>query len=60
MYKQSGRTIPKFSDDDVTDYKVLEALTLKALKQEAEDHKKQEREAWKKDRKGLAEKTGNQ
>lgn len=50
-YKEAGRPIPRFSDDDYVDYCVIEAISLKVLKEEAKERKAQEREAWKKQEK---------
>lgn len=52
-YKAAGRPWPKLSDDDVLDYMVMEAVAMKVRKEDAEIAKKQEREAFKKDRSKL-------
>lgn len=50
-HTESGRPFPVFSQDDVLDYMVMEAVTLKALTQRREAQEKQEkhqeRDSWK-------------
>jgi hypothetical protein len=41
VYRAAKRPLPKFSDDDVVDYLVTEAVTFKV----AEERKKQEEDA---------------
>ena len=53
VYKESGRPLPKFSDDDVIDYMVLEALTIKAWQAEEEARKKQKNKEWRRDKEKL-------
>lgn len=58
-YREAGRPIPRFSDDDYVDYCIIEAISLKVRKAEAEARKKQERDEWKKEtRKRLAKAHG--
>lgn len=47
-HKAAGRPIPRFCDDDVTDYMVMEAIMLKVQKEDADARKQQERDQWKK------------
>ena len=54
--KEAGRPVPQFSDDDVIDYLVLEAVALKVWKQEEEASKKKEKSDWKNDKEALKEK----
>lgn len=56
VYKEAGRPLPKFSDDDVLDYMVTEAIIAKNLEEErkAQDKAEVERERQKfKDDDGL-------
>lgn len=53
--KAAGRPLPTFSDDDVIDYMVMEAIALKVAKKEKEEAKKREIEDWKKDKSSLNE-----
>jgi hypothetical protein len=34
--KEAGRPLPRFSDDDVIDYQVAEAVTMRRLQSDAE------------------------
>jgi hypothetical protein len=43
--KEAGRPWPSLSDDDVIDYMVMEAVALKANKEEQDEQKKAERKA---------------
>lgn len=47
VYKESGRPFPQVSDDEVVDFMVMEALTYKAVEEDAEAQKKAERDQWK-------------
>lgn len=47
VYKEAGREFPKLSKDDVIDYAIIEALTVKAAKEQQEAEKAREREEWK-------------
>lgn len=51
--KEAGRPFPKISDDDVIDFMVMEAVTIKVRKEDEEAQKEQERKKWKKDPEGL-------
>jgi hypothetical protein len=57
VYKESGRPWPVLADDDVIDYMVMEAVAIKAQKEDVEAQKKaekeQEREKWKGDKSDL-------
>ena len=46
LAEKTGRGLPEFSDDPVTDYLVAEAVMVKASEQEKEAQKKQKREEW--------------
>lgn len=54
--KEAGRTLPEFSDDDVLDYMVVEAVVMKAREEEAEEKKKAERRAWRQQHKQMGRK----
>ncbi len=54
--KEAGRPVPRFSEDDVIDYMVLEAVALKVWKQEEEASKKKEKSDWKNDKESLKKK----
>jgi hypothetical protein len=54
--KEAGREVPKFSEDDVIDYMVLEAVALKVWKQQEEASKKKEKSDWKNDKEALKKK----
>lgn len=47
--KEAGRPFPKLSNDDVTDYMIMEAVTLKGLKEMREAEKEAEENAKRKD-----------
>jgi hypothetical protein len=54
VYKEAGRPWPTFCpEDDVVDYMVMEAVAIKASKEDQEAQKKaqkeKEKEAWKQD-----------
>jgi hypothetical protein len=56
-YKEAGRPIPRFSDDDYIDFCVTEALRLRVAKEENKRRKEDERKQWKETRrKELAKK----
>jgi hypothetical protein len=44
--KESGRSFPRLTDDDVVDFIVTEAVGLKVAKEDAEFRKKQEKKDW--------------
>ena len=54
--KEAGRPVPRFSEDDVIDYMVLEAVALKVMKQREEAEKKREKSDWKNDKEALKKK----
>lgn len=45
--KAAGRPFPQISDDDVTDFMVTEAVTLKVHEEDEKARKEQERKEWK-------------
>lgn len=47
--KEAGRPFPQLTDDDVLDFMVMEAVTIKVHAEDAAEQKKNERAAWKKD-----------
>lgn len=47
--KAAGRPFPKVSDDDVTDYMVMEAVTLKVQHEDQKAEEEVERKKWKSD-----------
>lgn len=49
IYKAARRPLPTFSEDDVLDYMVMEAVIYKHFKHEEDSQKDQEKENWKKD-----------
>lgn len=50
VYKESGRPFPDLCDgDDVLDYMLVEALALKANKEDSEAAKEQKIKDWKKE-----------
>jgi hypothetical protein len=48
-YKEAGRPVPRFSDDDYIDFCITEALHLKFVKEENKRRKEDERNRWKKE-----------
>lgn len=48
VLREAGRPWPVLSEDAVTDFKVAEAVYVKVKHEEADAHKKQMREDWKK------------
>lgn len=48
--KEANRPWPTLTDDDVLDYMVMEAVAIKARREEAEAQKEHERKAWRKER----------
>jgi hypothetical protein len=48
-HKASGRPWPILSEDEVLDYLILEAVAVKASKEDAEAVKQTEVERWKRD-----------
>lgn len=58
-YKEAGRPVPKFSDDDYIDFCITEALHMRALKEENKARKEQEKKQWKEEtRRRLAKQHG--
>lgn len=47
-YREAGRPIPTFSDDDVLDYMVVEALMVKMADEKRKEQDKQKRDQWRK------------
>lgn len=62
--KAANRPFPKISDDPVIDYLIMEAIALKANKEDREAEEKAredaKRDAWKKDFSGLRERLAQQ
>lgn len=58
MLERAGRPLPTFSEDEVVDYFVAEAVVLKAAAQEAEEQKQREREEWRKGHRALGKSPG--
>ncbi len=54
MTEKSGRPLPQFSEDDVIDFMVTEAVVYRAAADQAKADKEAERKAWRKGHKGLA------
>lgn len=48
-YKEAGRPVPKFSDDDYIDFCITEALYLRYVKEENKRRKEDEKKRWKKE-----------
>ena len=46
VYKEAGRPIPRFSEDDVLDYMVIESILLKLRREEEEAQKKVTTREW--------------
>lgn len=46
--KTAGRPLPRFSDDDVIDYMVAEAIVMREWESVKAEQKKRERDDWKK------------
>ena len=59
VYKRAGRPLPRFSDDDVLDYMVTEAVVAKSVKEQNEQIREREanqkKETWKSDFRSLEE-----
>lgn len=55
VFKEAGRPMPQFSSDDVIDYMVLEAVVIKARKEEEKAQKAAKINEWKKESSGLDE-----
>ena len=51
--ERTGRPLPKFSDDEVTDYLVAEAVAVKAAEDEKEAEKRRERAEFRKSHRQL-------
>lgn len=45
--KEAGRPFPHFSDDDVIDYAIMEAVFFKVRDEDEKERKQAEREEWK-------------
>lgn len=50
VHKEAGRSWPVISEDEVTDYLVMEAVSFYVGKEQEKLRKKQEIEQWKRDR----------
>jgi hypothetical protein len=53
VFKEAGRPMPQFSEDDVIDYMVLEAVAIRVAEETAEAQKKVKRREWRKDTSAL-------
>lgn len=51
VYRSSGRPWPQLHEDEVIDYMVMEAVSLKVKKQDEQARKEAERTAWKEQQK---------
>lgn len=51
--RRAGRPLPKFSDDDVLDFMVAEAIVIKDAQEEKKERKEAERAEWKTDRSAI-------
>lgn len=51
VYRSSKRPWPAFSEDDVIDYMVMEAVSAKAAKAEADEIEAQKRKRWQEEQK---------
>lgn len=56
--KESGISLPQFSDDDVTNFLVTEALVTRAGYERAQANKDRERQDWMRSHKDWAKKAG--
>ncbi len=57
--KEAGRPLPAFSEDDVLDFQVTEAVILKSMEEQAKQKKEAERASWRKGHKGLPSQRGS-
>ena len=53
VYKEAGRPIPAFSDDDVIDYMVTEAICIKVANEDKQAEKEAKLKNWKSDHSSL-------
>lgn len=53
VYKESGRPWPTLDDDDLIDYMIMEAVSMKVMKEDQKSKKDAEKRDWKKDKAGL-------
>ena len=53
VHKESGRPWPVLDEDDVIDFMVMEAIAVKARKEEETAQKQAERKKWQRDKEGL-------
>jgi hypothetical protein len=51
--RKAGRPLPRFSDDDVLDFMVAEAIVVKDALAEQKERKEAERAEWKTDRSAI-------
>lgn len=56
--KAAGRPLPSFSDDDVLDYMVTEAIVLRGVQEDKEAQKQEERRRWKAEHKKMGRRPG--
>lgn len=52
-FKEAGRPFPTVSEDDVTDFMVTEAVSIRVALEDEKARKDAEKEQWKKDTKDL-------
>jgi hypothetical protein len=52
--KEAGRPIPQLHDDDVIDYCILEAISVKVRKEDEEAEKTVAKSQWKRDQEAIA------
>ena len=53
IYKAAGKEFPDFCEDDVVNYMILEAVALKAAKEDRAAEREKEVADWKEDKGGL-------
>lgn len=53
VYQDSGRPWPTLCEDDLIDYMIMEAVFIKARKEESEAEKAAEKKEWKSDKSGF-------
>jgi len=53
LHQASKRPWPVLDDDDVIDYMVMEAVAVKAAKEDLKEQDKAEKKNWKQDKEGL-------
>lgn len=53
VFKEAGRPFPRFTEDDVLDYMLIEAILLKVQREDEEQRKKQKTREWRANRDDL-------